>query len=177
MTFTDFASRMAPYWGLGALMGWAVWKSDYKDLLTFNLKSFTKFFLFMMLVTVYRFYMIRMLVQHGMGESLEVVKSLPVGATLFVGWEDLAHTAPLVLMRRMLGTKWFTLPIHFLATALVMISFASGHLYEGGVAAAFISLYILFGIHFGQKKGFGTLIAGHMTYNFLTIMTIRMALG
>ena len=32
MTFTDFALRMGPYWGLGALMGWAIWKSDYKNI-------------------------------------------------------------------------------------------------------------------------------------------------
>lgn len=177
MSFLDFASRMFPYWGLGALMGWAIWKSDYKDLLRFDKKAFAKFFLFMCAITVYRYFLIRVLVHNGMGSNFEAAKSLPIGGVFFTPWEDLCHSMPLVLMRRMLGTKWWTLPIHFLATAMVMVSFSCGHLYQGIIPAAFISLYILFGIHFGQKRGFSTLMLGHILYDFATIMTIRMALG
>jgi hypothetical protein len=177
MSFIDFAFRMFPYWSMGAFMGWAVWKSDYKDLLRFEWKPFSKFFLFMCLLTVYRYWMIKAIIASGMGANLQAVTKVPVGGVFFVGWEDLCHSAPLVILQRMIGTKKWTWPIHALCTAMVMLSFMTGHLYQGFGAAMFISLYILFGISFGKKRGFGTLIAGHMLYDFLTIMTIRMALG
>ena len=177
MSFLDFAARMCPFWGFGALMGWAVWKSDYKDLLAFDKKAFAKFFLFMCALTVYRYIMLKIMIANGFGSHLDAVKSLPVGATMFVGWEDLAHSAPLVLLRKMIGTNKITWPIHGLCTAMVMTSFMTGHLYQGFFAAAFISLYIPFGVWFGQKRGFGTLIASHTLYDFLTIVTIKVALG
>lgn len=177
MSFLDFAFRMAPYWSLGAFMGWAVWKSDYKSLLAFDAKAFGKWCLFLTVISFYRYYMLKLAIHAGIDLHLDAVKSLPVGATAFVGWEDLAHSLPLVLLRRMIGTSKWTWPIHGLCTTMVLVSFLSGHLYQGLPAACFISLYILFGIHFGQKRGFGTLMLGHMAYDFSTIMTIRLALG
>lgn len=177
MSFLSFALRMFPYWSFGALMGWAVWKSDYKDLLAFDKKAFAKWFLFLCVVSVYRYGMLKLAIHSGMNLNLGPVSKLPVGATLFVGWEDLAHSMPLVLLRRIIGNSKWVWPIHFLATLTIMTSFFLGHTYQGILAAAFISLYIPFGVRFGQKKGFGTLCAGHVIYDFSTIMTIRMALG
>lgn len=177
MSFLDFAARMSPYWGFGALMGWAIWKSDYKDLLAFDKKAFGKFFIFMALITVYRYYMIQSAVRAGLGSHFEAVKGLPVGAVFFTPWEDLCHEIPLVLLRRMIGTSKWAFPIHAIAMAAVMISFGAGHVYQGIPAAMLISLYIPFATNFGQKKGFGTLMASHVLYDFTTIMTIRMALG
>lgn len=177
MSFLDFAARMCPFWGFGALMGWAVWKSDYKDLLAFDKKAFAKFFLFMCALTVYRYIMLKIMIANGFGSHLDAVKSLPVGAVFFTPWEDLTHSLALVLMRRMIGTRWWTWPIHAIAMAVVMISFGSGHLYQGVISACLISLYIPFAVSFGQRKGFGTLMAGHVLYDFTTIMTIRAALG
>jgi hypothetical protein len=177
MSFFDFAFHMFPYWCLGAAMGWAVWKSDYKDLLAFDKKTFGKFFVFMTVVSIYRYFMLRVLINHGYGSHLDAIKNLPVGATMFVGWEDMAHIAPLVLMRKMLGTKKWTWPIHALATLVVMISFMSGHIYQGVVPAMFISLYIPFAVNFAQRKGLGTLMVNHITYDFMTIMLIKMIVG
>jgi hypothetical protein len=177
MSFLDFAARMCPYWGLGALMGWAVWKSDYKDLLAFDKKAFGKFFLFMCAVTVYRYFMLKILVANGMGSHFDAVKSLPVGGVFFTPWEDACHGLPLVLLRRMIGTKKWTWPIHALAMTTVTIGFGLGHVYQGVAAAAFISLYIPFSVWFGQKRGFATLMCSHVLYDFSTIMAIRMALG
>lgn len=177
MSFLDFASRMFPYWCLGAFMFWAVWKSDYKDLLRFEWKSFAKWFAFLCAVTVYRFFMIRMAVHAGIDLHLGPVKSLPVGAVFFTFWEDLCHGLPLVLLRRMIGTSKWTWPIHALAMLGIMIAFGSGHQYQGNVAAILLSFYIPFSVQFAQKRGFGTLMLGHILYDFSTIMTIRMALG
>ncbi len=177
MSFTDFALRMGPYWGLGALMGWAIWKSDYKDLLAFDKKAFAKFFLFMSVVSVYRYFMLKLAMHAGFNLHLDAVKSLPVGAVFFTFWEDLCHGLPLVVLRRMIGTKKWTWPIHALAMLVVMFSFGSGHVYEGLFSAFLISFYIPFSVYFAQKRGFSTLIAGHILYDFSTIMVIRAVLG
>jgi len=177
MSFTDFASKMFPFWGLGALMGWAIWKSDYKDLLRFDWKAFSKFFLFMAVVSTYRYYMLRFKIAHGADLHLDAVKSLPIEAVFFVFWENLYHSVPLVLLRRMIGTNKWVMPIHALAMAMVMISFGIGHAYQGIFAATFISFAVPFDVHWGQKVGFGTTILCHILYDFLTIMTIRLAMG
>lgn len=177
MSFLDFAARMLPYWCLGGLMGWAVWKSDYKDLLAFDKKAFGKFFLFMAALSVYRYCMIQLAISHGIDLHLDAVKGLPIGAVFFTPWEDMCHTVPLVLLRRMLGTSKWTWPIHALAMVMVALSFGCGHLYQGVMSAAFISLYIPFGVSFGQKRGFGTLMAGHVLYDFSTIALIKMIVG
>jgi hypothetical protein len=177
MTFTGFAMRMWPYWCLGALMGWAVWKSDYKDLLRFEWKPFAKFFLFMCVVSIYRYFMISLMVRHGMGSNLNAVKGLPVGAVFMTPWEDACHDLPLVLLRRIIGTNKWTWPIHALAMGIVVLGFSSGHIYQGLFSAALIGLYIPVAVHFGKKRGFGTVMGCHVLYDFSTIMIIRTVLG
>lgn len=177
MTFTSFALRMFPYWCLGALMGWAVWKSDYKDLLAFNLKSFLKFFLFMCILSVYRYYMLKVAIHEGFNLHLDAVKSLPVGAVFFTPWEDMCHSLPLVLLRRILGASKWTWPIHAIAMFVVMFGFGAGHIYQSLFSAFLISFYIPFAVYFGQKRGFATLCAGHVLYDFSTIMVIRAVIG
>lgn len=176
MSFTEFALRMFPYWCFGALMFFAIWKSDYKDLLRFDAKAFGKFLGFMLAVSAFRYCLISVLVHFGMGSDFSAVNKLPIGAVLFTPWENLAHSVPLVLLRRMIGTSKWTWPIHALAMAVVMISFSSGHLYQGVAAAMFISLAIPADIHWGQKVGFGTTMCCHVLYDFLTIMVVRLAI-
>ena len=177
MSFLDFAARMFPYWSLGAFMGWAVWKSDYKDLLRFEWKPFSKFLLFMCAISFYRYYMLRLAIHAGIDLHLDAVKSLPIGAVAFVPWENMCHSVPLVLLRRMIGTSKWMWPIHALAMVGVMVSFGLGHIYQGLIAAAFISLSVPFDIYWGKKVGFGTTMCAHVLYDFSTIMTIRLALG
>lgn len=177
MSFTEFALRMFPYWALGGIMFWAIWKSDYKDLLRFDLKTFAKFFAYMAVVSIFRYFMIKTIIHYGAGSNFQAVKGLPIGAVFFVFWEEMAHTAPLILLRRMIGTSKWTWPIHGLATAIVLVSFGLGHVYEGVFAAMIIPLYILFGISFGQKRGLGTLMAAHTLYDFLTLLVVKLAIG
>lgn len=177
MSFTEFALRMFPYWCFGALMFFAIWKSDYKDLMRFDSKAFGKFLLFMCGVSAFRYFMISILVHFIGTNSFQAVNQLPIGAVFFVGWENLAHSIPLVLFRRMIGTSKWTWPIHLLTTLVVMFSFANGHLYQGALAATFISLAIPLDIHWGQKVGFGTTMSCHVLYDFATIMIIRLAIG
>ena len=54
----------------------------------------------------------------GMGANFQAVKTLPIGAVFFVGWENLCFSVPLVLLRRMIGTSKWTWPIHALAMGI-----------------------------------------------------------
>jgi hypothetical protein len=178
MSFLDFASRMFPYWCMGAFMFWAVWNSKYKDLLSFDKKSCAKFFLTMVCVTFIRVWLIKLAISQGANTNgLKAIHGLPIGGTLFVGWEDLCFSVPLVLLRRILGTSKWMMPIHYLVMAFTAFSFFTGHIYQGYTAAAFISLYIPFGVYFGQKKGFATLMANHVIYDFCTFLAIIIAIG
>jgi hypothetical protein len=173
MSFIEFASRMFPYWCLGGFMFWAVWNSEYKDLLAFSKKTYLEFLSFMIVVCVIRICLIRFIVHHGVNvSSFSAVKKLPIGGTLFVGWEDLAFSLPLVLLRRMLGTSKWMMPVHYLLLAFTTLAFFTGHIYQGYLSAGLISLYIPWAVNFSQKRGFRTLMFGHMTYDFLTFVAL-----
>ena len=177
MSFLDFAARMFPYWILGGVIFWAVWNSSHKDLLAFNKKSFKKFAIFLLVRAIYVMVTIKLAASHGVHvPGTDAVKKIPILATLFVGWEDMVFTLPLVLLRRVIGTKPLTWPLHAVALLGSMYVFGSGHTYEGITAAALISLYIPFGVWFSQKKGFRTLVSGHILWDFSTIAAIKLAL-
>jgi hypothetical protein len=177
MSFTEFALRMFPYWSLGGLMFWAIWKSDFKDLLRFDLKAFSKFFLYMLTISLIRYFMIKWIVGMGMGSNFQAVKGIPIGAVFFTPWEDLCHSVPLVLLRRMIGTSKWTWPIHTVMLITVTTSFGLGHIYQGYWAAAMISLYIPFAVGFIQKRGASTIMASHVLYDFCTLMVVRLVIG
>lgn len=178
MSFLEFASYMYPYWLFGIAMFWAIYKSEYKDILSFNIKSFIKFFIFMAVISTWRYFSIKALANHGVSlDSLKATKILPIGAVFFTPWEDLCHVAPLLVLRKLIGTSKWVMPIHFLATICIMISFGIGHLYQGIFSAMMLSLYIPFGVRLSKNKGLGTLMAGHVLYDFSTLMIIRAALS
>lgn len=158
-------------------MFWAIWKSDYKDLLRFDKKCFAKFFLYMLTISLIRYFMIKWIVSMGMGANFQAVKTLPIGAVFFVGWENLCFSVPLVLLRRMIGTNKWTWPIHALAMSMIMLSFFSGHTYQGVFAAAIISFAVPMDMHWGQKVGFGTTMSCHVLYDFMTLMVVRLVVG
>lgn len=178
MSFLDFLSKMYPYYFLGLIIFFSVYNSEYRKLLAFNKKSFFKFFTFMVFASIYRIVMIKTAAALGHGiYGLEVVKKLPIGGVFFVGWEDVVFSLPLVLLGRMIGSRFLTWPIHAIVLLLTMASFASGHVYQGFIPAMFLSLYVPFGVYWGQKRGYGTLMACHVVYDFLTILAIKIALG
>jgi hypothetical protein len=177
MSFLEFASRLFPYWCLGAFTFYAVWKSEYKNILSFNLGTFSKFFLFMACISAFRYFVLSEAFKHGIGlEQAQSSFTLPIGGTAFVGWEDMCHSVPLVVLRKMWPSKWAT-PIHVLLLLAVMLSFGLGHVYQGGWSALLIAFYIPYAVGFIERNGAGTLMAGHVLYDFCTIMTVRLAAG
>lgn len=178
MSFLEFATRMSPYWLMGAFVGYSIWNSSYRDLLAINKKSITKFVMFMAAMTLWRVFSLKAALHLGMSPHvLEPVAKLPIAGTLFTPWEDLSFSAPLVLLRRILGTGKWMMPVHWILMGLTMASFGSGHLYEGVLSACLVSLYIPFAVDFASKKGFGTLCIGHVVYDFTTIMAVKFVLG
>jgi hypothetical protein len=177
MTFTDFAIHMHPYWIFGGLMIWAVSKSSFKELLQINKKSLLKWTAFMAVVSVYRYFTLKLALSHGFNINLEPIRQLPLLGTMTVFWEDACHGLPLVILNRCLGSsKWF-LPVKAIALLLVMLSFASGHLYQGLLPAMLLSLYIPFSVKFIKDKGAGTIMIGHMLYDFSTLLIVKLLIG
>lgn len=175
----DFSSIQAivshylPFWILGICMIISTLNSEYKDMLRIQPKSLAMFIKRMVLITIYR-----LIVMHFFPPSpVDPVLSIPVGLTATVFWEDAVFTMPLAIASMILGDGWISKIIMGLLTVMVMISFGSGHLYQGAFSAAFISLYIPVVVKLGKKHGFGTVMLCHMLYDFVTIMTIKLFLG
>lgn len=174
MTFEELAIHMLPMWGLGIFMLMALFVSGHRDLLRVDLKALRTWVLFLVGLSIYRAILFstpygKEMLKH----TLEATSWLPWQGTLFVFWEDLAHTVPLVLLRRWLGTRWFTWPVHAVALILIMVEFGSGHLYQGILPAVMLSFYIPYTMSLGQKKGFGTIMIGHILYDLSTVLMIQ----
>lgn len=179
MTFTEMALRMYPYWIMGIFMLFAVYQSNHRDLLRIELNKIGKWILFLGGLTIYRIIVFKLfsgneyLHQAGTGASI-----IPWQATLTVFWEDACHSLPLVILARALGTdRWWKKGLIGAAIALVMVSFGLGHVYQGYLAAIFLSFYIPFTYKKGQEVGFGTVMICHMLYDLATILTIKQFLG
>lgn len=178
MTIQEVAQRLWPAWTMGLLMLYLVKNSKYANLLRVEKKGLLKFAGWMAAVTILRLVVIKWLSPPSMGaEAHEMANFLPWQVTLGVFWEDMCHTVPLAIVAKMLAkNKWQKL-ISGALLGLVMFSFASGHVYQGMFAAAFISLYIPFTMNLAKKYGFGTIMLCHMFYDLVTILTFKWLIG
>jgi hypothetical protein len=106
------------------------------------------------------------------------IKIIPLMATLTVAWEDCCHGMLLLLLRKWIGTqKWWTFPIHGIATLILMTEFGFGHLYQGLFAALLLSLYVPYSIRLGKQYGWGTVMICHTLFDFSTILTMKLLVG
>lgn len=164
-----------PYWLLGLSMIIATLCSEHKDLMRFQKDSFFKFLRFMMIVTV-----IRIIIFHfdppTMASAAPVLQ-IPLYLILMTWWEDPVHTLSLAVASRFLGESKPAKILTGVLTGMVAISFSLAHLYQGIVPALMISLYVPIVTKLGKKHGFSTIIFGHMLYDFVTLLTIRLFLG
>jgi hypothetical protein len=179
MTFSEFASHMYPYWLQGLFMIWIAYASGNKDLLKVDKGIIVRWIKIFIVISIYR-YLVLKFAPHLSPASQEAIKnvtSLPWQGTLTVFWEDACHGLPLVLLRRLIGDSIYAAPVHFLAMGFVMLSFASGHLYQGFWPAIFLSAYIPFSVMVGERRGFGTMMVTHTLYDLTTILTLKMLVG
>ena len=182
MTTQEMAMHLWPCWLMGLIMVIAVLCSEHRDLLKVSFSGLGKFLKWMGTITALRFLLIKgaMLLQPEnpmIANIKQMVHFIPWQATFGVFWEDAVHVMPLVILARMFGEKtWYKIIQWPLLTA-VMVSFGSGHLYQGALAAAGISLYILVSKKMGEKHGFGTVMLCHIMYDMITLLTLAWIVG
>jgi len=100
-------------------------------------------------------------------ELLEIPK---IFLTL-VWWEDCFYVLPMFLGYKYLPKKY----AHFLAI-LLSAHFGLGHLYQGIGGVLITSVYPYFiSYKYGKKYGFGTVMCGHVLYDFITYYTVIVA--
>lgn len=178
MTIQEVAQRLWPAWAMGLVMVYLVMNSTYAKLLRIDKKGLVKFAKWMIFITLLRIIVIKYLSPKEVSaEAHEMANFLPWQVTLWVFWEDMCHTVPLVLMGKFFGKeKWYRW-VSYPLLAIIMLSFGSGHVYQGIMSAAFISLYIPFTIRLAKKYGFGTIMLCHMLYDLVTILTFKWMIG
>lgn len=178
MNVSEVVERMWPAWAMGLAMLMLVKSSKYADLLKVDKKGLLRFARWMVIITLIRFVMLRLLAPQEIIEQLRgTVNFLPWQTTLGVFWEDMCHTVPLVILGRMYAKskwyKWARLPL----LAMVMFSFGSGHMYQGVWASCMLSLYIPITMKLGKKYGFGTVMLCHMFYDMATLLSLKWIVG
>jgi hypothetical protein len=178
MNISEVAERMWPAWAMGLVMLALVKNSKHANLLKVDKSGLLRFAKWMVVITLIRFVMLKLLAPEEMLESIRsTVNFLPWQTTLGVFWEDMCHTVPLVILGRMYAKeKWYQyarLPL----LAMVMFSFGSGHMYQGVLASCMLSLYIPITMKLGKKWGFGTVMLCHMFYDMATLLTLKWIVG
>jgi len=177
MDFKTIVNYMWPSWILGIAVLFSVAKSDYKTLLRIDKKALAKWGIFMVLLTCFRIFMARYMDDDTLKEPLRSILRIPLPMTLTVFWEDACHGLPLVILKKMLGNRWFAKPINLIALLMVMLSFGSGHVYQGFWAAILIMFYVPFSMQKGEEYGFGTVMLCHIMWDISIALYARIILG
>ena len=178
MDLKEIAMPLWPCWMLGIIMLCTVFNSKHRDLIRVDAMGVLKFLRWMVMLTAIRFVFLKFLAPESMIEQVKfMVHFLPWQATLGVFWEDACHTLPLVLLGRIFQkSKWYSRA----ATPLmlgVMLSFGSGHMYQGLLASVALAFYIPFSIKLGKKYGFGTVMICHILFDLITLLSFKAIVG
>lgn len=177
MDIKSVALQMYPYWILGAVVLAATVKAGFKDLIRVEKKAVLNWVRFLFFITMYRIILFR-LFPGSWQESAKNIAIIPWPLTLTVFWEDACHGLPLLILQKLIGTdKWWKWLIHGPLTALVMVEFGLGHVYQGIIPAMLLSLYIPYSIRLAKKFGFGTVMIGHTLFDLVTILTVKFLMG
>jgi hypothetical protein len=171
---SEIIATLLPAWMMGFMVVTMTILAGYKDLFRVDVKSVIKWCGFLGLSAIYRFILLKYFPNfQPVKVNLGDIVWIPWQTTLMVWWEDACHILPLILLFKLIGKRWFTWPIHFVAISMTMIAFCLGHLYQGPIAAMLISLYIPFGILTARDKGLGTMMICHVLYDLSTILVIQ----
>lgn len=178
MNIKSLILTMYPYWILGAAVIWATIKAGYADAVRVEKKAIFNWLKFLGSITLYRIVLFKLFPNISMfRDAAHSILQIPWPMTLTVFWEDACHGLPLLLLQRLIGTKKWTWPIHGILTALVMLEFGMGHVYQGLFAAILLSCYVPYSIKMGKKVGFGTVMVCHTLYDLVTILTLKLLIG
>lgn len=178
MDFKTFALKMYPYWILGAGVLAATALAGLKDIIRIEKQAVFNFIKFLGILTLYRIVLFKLFPNFGpFHDAAKNITMIPWLATLTVFWEDACHGLPLYLLQKLIGTKKWTWPIHGILTAMVMLEFGLGHVYQGLASAALLSLYVPYSIRYGKQYGFGTVMVCHTLFDLATILSMKVLLG
>lgn len=179
MTFAELALRLYPMWILGLFMIFATYFSEYRSLLRVELKLTVKWLGFLCLLTIYRIFIFKMFSgNETLQEAVSGAMTIPWQAALTVFWEDMCHGIPLAILSMRMGLdKFWKKAVNWLAILVVMVAFGLGHVYQGYIAAALLSLYVPYTLKRGKEVGFGTVMICHSLYDLVTILTLQYFLG
>lgn len=170
MNFTSIALSMYPYWLLGIAMIIIVYFSKYREILHVNKRIVLKWATILLAVIP-----IKLALMYCLGktdtysEITLAIKTIPWQMTLFVFWEDACHTMPLYILDKMTSTNWFIRPVYYALFLAVMVSFASGHAYEGSFAMISMLFYVPGTMYLAKKYGFGSIMICHVIYDLYMI--------
>ena len=176
MKFSEIAHHLLPYWILGLVIIIATIFSGNKNALRIEPKAVAKFASFMLFITILRIFLLNFLIStfgFDIKAHFGAVAGIPWAATLLVFWEDCVHSLPLILLRKKLGEGTIQNIVYYTAMIFTMISFGSGHIYQGILPAIMVMFYIPFSIKYGKKYGVGTVMVCHSLYDFCTIMLVK----
>jgi hypothetical protein len=159
-------------------MIYVTYNSEYRNLLRVDFKALARFIAFLGVVFVGRFLLFKYVLPiDTASHTKSMADSIPWQVLLGVFWEDAAHSMPLVLAGMMLAKSkiysWLSKPL----MVLVMLSFGSGHLYQGPVMAFLLSFYVMYSMKKGREYGFGTVMIAHILYDLSTLLSIRWMLS
>lgn len=173
MSLQEMILHYLPMWLLGLFMIFITIKSGNKDILKINKPSVVSWAKFLVISTVLKAIFMYFTWNAATADQFSNISWIPWQLTLTVWWEDAAHTLPLFLLYRLIGTSKKTWPIHALAFLIIWLAFLSGHLYQGFMPAVFISMYIPFSLYFARSRGIGTMMVNHVLYDFSTIILVQ----
>ncbi len=178
MTIQEIAMQLWPFWLLGLMMIITVLCSEHRDLLTVKFKGVLYFLRVMILVSVYRYVIFRFIAPAStLAGAKSMVGFIPWQATFGVFWEDAVYVLPLVILARLYSDKTWYKYVKWPLLILTMISFGSGHMYQGVLASIGLCFCIPFSKKMGMKYGFGTVMACHILYDMITILTLGWIVG
>jgi hypothetical protein len=179
MGFFDIVLAYLPAWIIGLGIFFLTKRGRNGDLVRFESKPFLKISAFFLAVIAISLISFHFTSQHRSPDriraSLAAVSGIPIWISLFVGWEDMVFGVPLAAMGIALKGRIGKV-IYKLAMVAVMACFGYLHLYQGLMSAIILSLYIPLTQSRGIKSGFGTIMACHMFYDFITIASVHIKL-
>lgn len=173
MEIKQLALHMFPYWLLGLLMLFLTIKAGYKQLLRIDFIALLKWVGFMIVLNIFRAALLKVTYQESLGHMNKFLMDLPPLFAFTTFWEDACFVLPILLLGVILKDKWYKKPMIAVGSLTLMISFSLGHVYEGGIAACALSLYIPMAFSRAKKYGLGTVILAHSIYDFTTLLSIQ----
>lgn len=97
--------------------------------------------------------------------------NMPKFLFALVWWEDGFFVLPIALAHKFLTKRWAVI-----FSIIFSVHFGVGHIYQGLGAVFVTALYPYFVAHrFGKKYGYGTVMVGHVLYDYITYYTVILA--